>query len=168
MCYNEYSIRAIYNIYICICCCFFPGQPQAPVLPVGFSTALTQTTTLHDKQTIHFDKIITNVGNGYEVQSGIFHAPIKGLYFISVTVFDFYHSSLTVDIVQNGKSLVDLFIDGSGHQNSAMTQTLILQLDKGDRVWVRNKTDGGKLSGSSGQPTGVFNTFSGYCLAYVE
>jgi hypothetical protein len=75
---------------------------------------------------------------------------------------------LTVVIVQNGKSLVDLFIDGSGHQNSAMTQTLILQLDKGDRVWVRNKTDGGELSGSSGQPPGVFNTFSGYCLAYVE
>jgi hypothetical protein len=51
MCYNKYSICAIYNIYICICCCFFPGQPQAPVLPVSFSTALTQTTTLHDQQT---------------------------------------------------------------------------------------------------------------------
>ena len=146
----------------------FTVTPHASALPVAFSTALTQTTTLSVQAAVKYDKIMTNVGKGYDSSSGKFTAPINGLYFISVTAFDFYHSSLTVEIVQNGNSLVDLFVDGSGHQNSAMTQTLVLLLKKNDQIWVRNKTNGGQLSGSSGQPTGVFNTFSGYCLEYVE
>ena len=115
-----------------------------------------------------FDKVITNIGNGYNLNHGQFTAPVKGLYFISVTLFNFYHISPTMEIVQNGNPLVDMYLDGSGHQNSAMTQTLVLLLNTGDKVWIRSKTDGAKLSGLAGQPNGVFNTFSGYCLQYME
>ncbi|CAC5380237.1 C1QL [Mytilus coruscus] len=144
------------------------GNPTAPSLPVAFSTALQKTLTIDAQQTLVFDKVLTNVGNGYDLQSGKFTAPVKGLYLITATALNFYHVSPTLEIVQNNISLVDLFLDGSGHQNSAMTQTLILMLNKGDLVWVRSKTDAAKLSGSAGQPTGVYNTFSGYCIQYIE
>lgn len=142
--------------------------PGPSALPVAFSTALTTTSTINVNQNVVFDKIITNVGNGYDKSSGIFTAPISGLYFISVSLFNFYHVSPTLELVQNDANVVDFYLDGSGHQNSGMSQSLILKLSKGDTVSVRGKTDAGKLSGSSGQPTGVYNTFSGYCLTYME
>lgn len=150
------------------CSVFSVETPGASTLPVAFSAALTTTSTINAQQNVIFDKVITNVGNGYNKSSGKFTAPMKGLYFVSVTLFNFYHVSPTMELVQNDQNVVDLYLDGSGHQNSGMSQTLVLQLNKGDTISVRGKTDAGKLSGSSGQPTGTYNTFSGYCLTYME
>lgn len=47
---------------------------------IGFNAILSKGTYLGDYQTIKYDRVLPNIGNGYNKWPGHFTAPLKGMY----------------------------------------------------------------------------------------
>ncbi|VDI14399.1 Hypothetical predicted protein [Mytilus galloprovincialis] len=86
-------------------------------------------------QVIIFDKTSVNVGNGYSTHTGIFRAPVAGVYQFSLTIGGNVVNT-HANILHNGNIIgylyADHFHDG---QYGRATLTLALYLDIGDEVW---------------------------------
>ncbi|KAK3089175.1 hypothetical protein FSP39_001465 [Pinctada imbricata] len=121
---------------------------------VAFTGVLTGTITLGDEQVLIYNKVLLNVGNGYNIKSGHFVAPVSGIYSVSVSLMGFQSNSVHLQLVKDGKELVRLWTAIGSHRLGA--QTIAVQLRKNEAVWVRRRKEtGGKIYG--GEP---FNTFS--------
>lgn len=134
---------------------------------VAFCTTLTHTIpNMGTHQTIEYDKVITNVGHGYDARHGHFISPKRGIYLLSVTAHseNSAQQKLALDLVVNGNIIFQLVPDGSGGSESNMSQVFPIVLEQGDMVWVRTKTgwDGKYLYGST---TWTMNSFSGVLLS---
>lgn len=127
---------------------------------VAFSAILNHVITLGTHQAIEYEKVLTNIGHAYDPNHGHFIAPTKGVYLISVTGYCEFQISTYLELVKNGQVIINLYMDGRGGQNSGTTETLILELNAGDMVWVRGRS-GGKLYGSTDENC---NSFSGFRL----
>lgn len=111
-------------------------------------------------QAIEYETVLTNIGHAYDPNHGHFIAPTKGVYLISVTGYCYFQISTYLELVKNGQVIINLYMDGRGGQNSGITETLILELNAGDMIWVRGRA-GGKLRGSTDENC---NSFSGFRL----
>ncbi|CAG2237959.1 C1QL [Mytilus edulis] len=130
---------------------------------VAFTAAVNRLLTLGPNQAVQFEKIITNVGNAYDPRHGHMIVPVKGLYIISVTVFNKAADTEYIELVKNGNTLVHFYEQGGRY--TPMSQTIIVSLEKSDVVWVRNH-DSAAYSGHHlyGAPAELYNTFSGFLL----
>ncbi|XP_041349263.1 complement C1q-like protein 4 [Gigantopelta aegis] len=99
---------------------FRAGFAQDPV-PVKF----------HNGQIIIFDKVYRNDGNSYNEHSGMFHAPVSGLYSFTVQIFP-NASGIFFEMVKDGKLITVLLVKG-GETGSAQT---VMYLKSGQEVWV--------------------------------
>nr|CBX41732.1 putative C1q domain containing protein MgC1q83 [Mytilus galloprovincialis] len=128
------------------------------VQPIAFYAQLSQTLTIGDLQTVEYDVVRVNVGNGYDKRHGHFTAPVPGLFYFSFTVMSFPDKSVHMEIVKNGAVFGNCFADSHGYESG--TSTVITQLDQGDMVWVRHvKTE-------SSQPLHpLYNSFTGFLIA---
>lgn len=117
-------------------------------------------------QAIEYDKVITNVGHGYDTRHGHFISPKRGIYLLSVTAHSENDAKqkIALDLVVNGSIIFPLEPDGSGGSESNMSQVFPIVLEQGDMVWLRTKTgyDGKYLYGST---VWMMNTFSGVLLS---
>ena len=87
---------------------------------------------------IKFDSIITNVGGGYidddnNVDYGKFIVPVNGTYMFSLSVFH-EANKIGMDLMKNNDEFI--IAAKTGYDISASV-TAILDLQEGDRVWVR-------------------------------
>lgn len=127
---------------------------------VTFSVTLTHNAVLGYHTPIEFDRILTNVGNAYDSSDGHFIAPIRGLYLMSVSIMNVEDHEEHTEIVRNGVQLVAMYSDDDDY--SMASQTIVVLLETGDKVWVR------RLFGGSatilGKPNEPYNTFSGVLL----
>ena len=53
---------------------------------IMFFATCTTTQTLHDKETLIFDNLITNENDGYDLTSGVFTAPQNGFYQFNLAI----------------------------------------------------------------------------------
>lgn len=132
---------------------FFAGQLNPAV---GFTAILTHDTYLGNKQAVKYDRIITNYGKGYNKWSGHFTASVKGLYVFSCTVMAKVAYDISIDIVKNGKSISTVY--SNKHTWDQASETLVLRLGKGDKVWTRYAGSGRLLNGQ-------YTLFSGYLIS---
>ncbi|CAG2184784.1 C1QL [Mytilus edulis] len=102
---------------------------------VAFSVTLTHNAVLGYHTPIEFDRILTNVGNAYDSSDGHFIAPIRGLYLMSVSIMNVEGHSEHTEIVRNGVQLVAMYSDDDDY--SMASQTIVVLLETGDKVWVR-------------------------------
>jgi hypothetical protein len=109
-------------------------------------------------QNIVFETVVTNVGNGYHSHVGTFIAPVSGTYAFSATLLSFYHVNAHVAFVKNGQLITTMFVSGGEAGYDTTSQTIVLQLQKGDDVVVQNKELDKSFYGT-GQ-----GTFSGFLL----
>uniref|UniRef100_A0A2C9L115 C1q domain-containing protein n=1 Tax=Biomphalaria glabrata TaxID=6526 RepID=A0A2C9L115_BIOGL len=84
---------------------------------VGFSSLLNLERPIATGERIIFDKVLTNVGNGYDPKSGNFTCPIRGLYSFSVGVLPMPNNLVIVDIYQNKNYLISVH----GNDNAVFT-----------------------------------------------
>ena len=134
---------------------------------MGF-TATTGTvgiTGLGRTQTIIFDKVITNVGGGYHNHTGIFTAPVSGVYVFSFDLLVSPGEYEHFDIVQDGKYITTGLAHATGGSvYDSMSRTVVLRCSQGSEVWVRI---GGGTHGTGKIYGGDYTSFSGWLVAIV-
>lgn len=104
-----------------------------------------------------FSKVITNTGNGYNPNNGVFTAPVRGKYVFFVNVQCLDKQSIYVDIVLNDRTVLRTM----AYSNyDAGPNLAVLSLRQEDRVWVRHAEGRGYFN----DPTRPLTTFSGFLL----
>ncbi|XP_061165718.1 complement C1q tumor necrosis factor-related protein 3-like [Saccostrea echinata] len=97
-----------------------------------------QIKTLSKHKIFVYDRVETNIGNGYDAKSGKFIAPESGVYVIHSTTVSYDRSYSIIEIVQNDVikdiALADSYSHGDRDSSSTLT---ILNLKKGDVVNAR-------------------------------
>ncbi|KAI0212314.1 Caprin-2, partial [Lamellibrachia satsuma] len=102
-----------------------------------------------------FDNVITNVGNSFDEHTSHFVCRVNGTYLFATHVLSQNNKDVYAWIMLNNKHKLPLHGDGrAGYATGS--QTVILRLIKGDRVWLQLRKDSALLND--------FSTFSGYLL----
>lgn len=134
-------------------CFLFKGQSTPAI---GFSAMVSRDTSLGDNQAILYDRVLTNIGNGYNKWSGHFTAPMKGLYLFTCSVMAVGDKYIAVTMVKNGKWTAYAHSSSSVWESGAMS--VVLALKKGDKIWIQRYHGDRLLHGS-------YNMFSGYLIS---
>ena len=126
--------------------------------PVAFTAGITSASSSWQGDILVFPHVITNKGQGYSSSSGKFTAPTDGTYVFTVTAVSYGGNWLSLDIVHDGVRKVGTWSDNSASYQTG-TNLVVLELDRGDAVWV--KLTFGKGYYSQSVP---MTTFSGFIL----
>lgn len=94
---------------------------------------------------VKFDTVITNEGNGYDITTGIFTAPVGGLYEISANFLSMGESWLELNLIKNDQVIV------RGHaahdHGTAGSLQAVLRLEKSDKIFLRHPRSSATLGG---------------------
>lgn len=112
--------------------------------------------------TLIFDKVRTNVGNGYSGVTGIFTAPKEGIYVLN-WVIRLWTAEHSTELMQNNDVLGATFLRAKQGDDSSVSGLAVAHLAKGDVVFVRVHSlypgDGDIVTNIHGLPS-----FSGWLL----
>ncbi|XP_062571416.1 complement C1q tumor necrosis factor-related protein 3-like, partial [Saccostrea cucullata] len=102
---------------------------------IGF-TAVTTDHQMHMgiDHTVHFPKVITNVGNRFDPFTGIFRAPVSGLYLINASILSHSGQEVRCAITKNGGDIANIF-SGDSTTYSTGAKSVLLDLVANDEVW---------------------------------
>ncbi|XP_076104037.1 complement C1q-like protein 3 [Mytilus galloprovincialis] len=123
----------------------------------AFFAFLKSDLTSSGTQVIKFQDARINIGNHYNPTTGIFTAPIQGIYQISCTIVGYDTHVFYYMITVNG-SPYTLGNTSSGGSYNSQTSTVLMNLKKGDRVYVEHR------GGSQKAHANTNTYFSGYLL----
>nr|CBX41720.1 putative C1q domain containing protein MgC1q71 [Mytilus galloprovincialis] len=124
----------------------------------AFQSMLTKPQTPGDKGVVKFDKVVINTQNGYDPTTGVFTAPVAGVYQFSYTVMSQDGKYLVVYLSHNNIRQQTTWLKGSSHETGK--GNMILSLKKGDLVCV--KSSGSYTINSSNN---LYSSFFGYLIA---
>ncbi|XP_056014501.1 multimerin-1-like [Ostrea edulis] len=125
---------------------------------VAFTAGMPSSSSTFSGGTLVFPSVITNIGGGYNPSTGIFSAPNDGLYVFYVSGLESgsRHLGLDIHVVLNGVSKVRL-VDDRVASYQTVTNMVVLNLQQGNRVWVKHMNANGYYSESV-----PITTFSGF------
>ena len=135
---------------------FTASSSRTAAVAVAFTVYISRDDILGSNQVIKYDRVIENYGNAYSSFSGMFSAPVSGVYSFAATVMTFGEHYMHAEIVKNGYTLAYLF--GPPHDGYSNSQVVYTHLNNGDRVWVKHPSGVG-----SQQIHKTYSSFSG-CL----
>ncbi|XP_052068858.1 complement C1q-like protein 2 [Mytilus californianus] len=122
----------------------------------AFTASLSAPKSVGGNEILKFDKVWTNNGNHYDPSTGVFQAPIEGLYQVSATVMSVNGKNVLAKLWQNETKMVGLY-PGTGY--SEATVNMVLHLKKGDKVTVRG------INGDLHSSSHYYSTFSAYLIS---
>ncbi|KAL4234592.1 hypothetical protein ACF0H5_006233 [Mactra antiquata] len=129
---------------------------------VAFTVILTnRLMNLGLNQNVIFDVIETNIGNAFNPQLGVFVAPLSGTYVFHVTIFAPIDEEVWCKIIVTGSSKGDAYAHGGTNNSDTGSQTIIVHLNQGDNVAIRNGQAAHNVYGNDATWT---TTFSGFLL----
>ncbi|XP_022523347.2 complement C1q-like protein 4 isoform X2 [Astyanax mexicanus] len=130
---------------------------------VAFSAALTDSGTVgpFSVQTqLVFKKVITNVGKAYNSNTGVFTAPVKGIYYFRFTALGYLHSNaMSVNLHKNQQTLMHIGSYNTHGYHEFISSGLTLELEVGDEIYTSLSATY-KLYDNSNNST----TFTGFLL----
>ncbi|XP_045187626.2 uncharacterized protein LOC123545367 [Mercenaria mercenaria] len=119
---------------------------------------------LESKQTIPFDKLLLNEGDGYENNTRHeFTCPVDGIYMFQSSVFSNF-GAIETEIVKDGDQFVRIYAAASGESNLQHDQGFnagIIHCNKGQNVWVQARQGASIMQYQ-------YTTFSGYLMWAIE
>ena len=146
-------------------CLYLSGIPTSG--SVAFTVGVSHADLMHlgDHQPIIFNNEITNYGSAYSTNSGIFQAPLKGIYVFTLTLMVVPRHSEYLDIVVDGKFINQILADASSVDDyMSTTKQWVLDLNVGSEVWIRTSSvqNMGEIHGA------MHTTFGGFLLFETE
>ena len=160
----EYAVKFVGCVFITGPYFLFAGQQRIRQAmaerPVAFfATLSTDFQHTGENQPIVFDRVVTNVGSAYNPHVGVFTAPFPGIYVFSVSLLNYPGHTTKYHLLKNNDFISEIFLHApdSGHRE-ATSQTVVLQLTKGDDVTLRNMYTGESLNGNN------YCTFAGFLV----
>ncbi|XP_061568265.1 complement C1q tumor necrosis factor-related protein 6 [Cololabis saira] len=114
----------------------FPGEPckaQYSAFSVGRRKSLH---SLEVYQTLVFDTVFVNLDGHFNMFDGKFLCRIPGIYFFNVNIHTWNFKETYVHIMQNETERVIVYAQPSD-RSIMQSQSLMLQLELGDEVYVR-------------------------------
>nr|QCO31675.1 C1q [Sinonovacula constricta] len=132
---------------------------------VAFSAILQHNLdNLGDEQTLIFDDVLVNDGQGYNRQTGAFIAPTQGVYMFVFFIGQRGHNQIFVHLTKNGQAIVEAGSEGLNDSHDTQGgNAAILPLVAGDVVAVRHHVWGAHIESST-----PLTTFSGFLLYDTE
>ena len=117
-------------------------------------------------QVIVFDRAVTNVDStnslgGYSATTGVFTAPVDGMYVFHCTIMAHETHVFHAVIYKNTTALADIRL-GGGIWYITASNSAIVAMRKGEQVMVRHKSTDHSIEGSS---YGGQSTFAGFLLS---
>eukprot|EP00105_Crassostrea_gigas_P036684 XP_019920832.1 PREDICTED: complement C1q tumor necrosis factor-related protein 2 isoform X1 [Crassostrea gigas] len=115
---------------------------------IAFQSSLTKTVENMKKQeTVIFDKVSLNEGSAYDYTSGIFTAPMDGIYSFTWSIVTKAGKYFVSEIVRNGQKVAYNYSDGRGHDGWPIsTSHANIKMKKGDKVWIRAQATWGQYA----------------------
>ncbi|XP_071396520.1 tropomyosin-like [Centroberyx affinis] len=130
---------------------------------VAFSAGLTNAGFIgpfNGENTLVYSKVFTNSGNAYDITTGIFSAPVKGIYFFRYTAMGMRTSNkMGVYLTKNGQRVFGNVQDNYFGSHEYLSGGVVLQLERGDRVEMRLPQNWGLYDDEFNH-----NIFSGFLL----
>ena len=124
---------------------------------MAFSVALGDSVGPFDHDTtIKYQRILSNMGSGYNPATGTFTATARGVYYFSYTMYNNNSGqpSSVVSLMMNSQKMVSTW-DTEGDDSNAA----VMQLEAGDSVFI--KLYANRMLYDDGY---YYNTFSGFML----
>ncbi|KAM9673588.1 complement C1q tumor necrosis factor-related protein 6 [Trichechus inunguis] len=115
------------------------GSPGSPCQTRFSAFSVGRKTALHSSegfQPLLFDTVFVNPDGHFDLAAGHFAAPLRGLYFFSLNVHSWNFKETYVHVVHNEEAAVILYAQPSD-RSIMQSQSVMLALLPGDRVWVR-------------------------------
>ncbi|XP_061186567.1 complement C1q tumor necrosis factor-related protein 6-like [Saccostrea echinata] len=127
---------------------------------VGFTAGMPSSSTYWSSDVMVFSKVITNIGGGYNSNTGIFTAPVAGMYHFFLNLVGYDTKSIDLHVVSNGNSKVTAMSEASASSTyQTGTNMLVVRLEQDDTVWIKRKSGSGYYSDSI-----PYTTFSGFLI----
>ncbi|XP_062571692.1 C1q-related factor-like [Saccostrea cucullata] len=101
------------------------------------STSLVNPSSFH---TLIFDTVITNDGNGYHPNTGVFIVPESGLYVFTWVMRQWTHATHGTELMVNKISSGSVFLHSMTDDHS-VTGLVVIHANQGDDVFVRTQVD---------------------------
>ncbi|KAM9501063.1 cerebellin-1-like [Clarias gariepinus] len=139
-------------------------QNENEVRKVAFSASLLASGEGHTgpyksvETPLIYKKVITNAGNGYDSNTGIFTAPVKGVYFFRIHAFSFSGTTSAVNLYKNGEHKCSAYA-WKPVSNGNGSNGIVLTLEKGDQMFTKLLADTWVYDSP-----GSFTTFGGFLL----
>ncbi|XP_076849876.1 complement C1q tumor necrosis factor-related protein 3-like [Brachyhypopomus gauderio] len=108
---------------------------------------------------LKFLNVFINIGSAYDPSTGVFTAPVRGVYYFGFSAFANNAHSMGVCLRKNGQNIVATYDYNSNHKDVNGANRAVLLLEKGDQVHI------GLWSGLSiFDSYNSVSTFSGFLL----
>ncbi|TRY79514.1 hypothetical protein TCAL_09334 [Tigriopus californicus] len=142
----------------------YPTNPQYPNNNnnnevVAFTAIRASRYSQGTNSNVKFDRTITDLGYGWDSNSGEFKAYYSGAYVFSWSGVSPSSNNFRLTLMKNGLEVGQIWGDRIGYQSGA--NTVVLELNAGDRVYLR--VSEGQLYEPDSSNRG-YTTFSGYKL----
>lgn len=109
-----------------------------------------------------FDTIITNSGNAFHFNTGVFIAPHSGLYVFTWTIRMYGNAHHTTELLVSKNIVGRLYFNPSGQVNGSVSKTVVVHVNQGDDVFVRTGESGN--AGDIVSDDGGKSSFAGWAL----
>ena len=118
-------------------------------------------------QTIVYDKIITNYGDAYCNITGVFVAPVNGLYVFEMSLMTDPENRQYLELVTDGTTIIRNYGHALGAKHIvSSSRTATTKLSRGSKVWIRTVPI---PNHGTGTVHGYcYSTFSGWLCASLE
>ncbi|CAJ1085945.1 cerebellin 11 [Xyrichtys novacula] len=110
-------------------------------------------------KTLIFKRIFSNTGNGYDNNTGVFTAPVNGLYYFSFSTYGYNTHVMGAILVKNGIRQVSTYDHPSDDGSDSSSNSVVLRLAAGDKVHMELWDKGRVFDNLNGH-----TTFSGFLI----
>lgn len=134
---------------------------------IAFSASLANSSEIYrgpcTDKTLIFKRVFSNIGDGYDLNSGIFTAPVNGVYYFSFSTYGYNTHVMGAILLKNNVRQISTYDSPTTDGSDSSSNAAVLQLAAGDKVNVELWDDGRVYDNLNGH-----TTFSGFLLFPVD